>query len=189
MYYAVNKSVLSWSLSCTVVCREFHTLSSFSCCFPSILTAHPKRTCTTRHLDTHRMIQVWEKMFVSFFTDNVESLQAECVVDDFPMTFFSMKSLESFLCTFALLTCAAGRRRPKNPSRYLGWSAQLWDLDVGSRNLSDITQLWDLGLSHVLCTDIVSWSIFSNVFSDTNSWKVLYFGVAGLRSLSQVTSD
>ena len=63
--------------------------------------------------------------------------------------------------------------RPKNPSRYLGWSAQLWDLDVGSRNLSDITQLWDLGLCNVLCTVIASLLIFQKVFSIFFNWKVL----------------
>ena len=39
-------------------------------------------------------------------------------------------------------------------------------LTWGSRNLSELTQLWDLGLSNVLCTVIVSSSVFQNVFFD-----------------------
>ena len=29
----------------------------------------------------------------------------------------------------------------------------------GNRNVSDLTQLWDLGLSNVLCVVIASWSV------------------------------
>ena len=82
---------------------------------------------------------------------------------------YRMKSLESFLCTFAffcLFDLCSLKRFKVEPKTLLDTSVVRRNYGIlirGSHNVSDLTQLWDLGLSNVLCVQ----SLLPGQFSQT----------------------